>query len=537
MSNTIPTSPHESSQRTAPHNARIALLPGRCGAALVVLMLWLAAIASAAPTAEYFRIEAVDAATGRGVPLVELKTTWNARYLTDNAGLVAFHEPGLMGQRVFFTITSHGYEFRKDGFGFAGVALEVKPGGSATLKLKRVNVAERLYRVTGPGGWRDTVLLGGRAPVREPLLNAQVVGQDSVQPTLYRDQLYWFWGDTTAARHPLGNFHTTGATTVPPTRGGLDPAAGVDLRYFTNADGFVRPMARLPGEGMVWLDGVLTLPDAAGAQRLLAHYSRMKSLGERLEHGLVVWDDAKEQFEKLREFDNADHWRHPRNHALRWREDGMDWFLFLWPDRAVRVKAEWTALANPAAYETFTCLAVTHAGGKSSTNVLRHPDGGVAWAWRTNAFPLDTPTERRLVQSGQLKATEARFQLHDVDTGKPVTIHTGTVNSNAFRGCWIMIGVEQGGTSFLGEVWYAEASSPLGPWGRAKQIVTHDRYSFYNPTHHAFFDQDGGRLIYFEGTYAQTFSGREEPTPFYDYNQIMYRLDLADPRLKAAQGP
>ena len=40
-----------------------------------------------------------------------------------------------------------------------------------------------------------------------------------------------------------------------------------------------------------------------------------------------------------------------------------------------------------------------------------------------------------------------------------------------------------------------------------------------------------GRIIYFEGTYASTFSGAPSPTPRYDYNQIMYLLDLGDPRL------
>jgi hypothetical protein len=45
------------------------------------------------------------------------------------------------------------------------------------------------------------------------------------------------------------------------------------------------------------------------------------------------------------------------------------------------------------------------------------------------------------------------------------------------------------------------------------------------------FDQKGGRVIYFEGTYTAEFSGNTDPTPRYDYNQIMYRLDLADGRL------
>jgi len=45
------------------------------------------------------------------------------------------------------------------------------------------------------------------------------------------------------------------------------------------------------------------------------------------------------------------------------------------------------------------------------------------------------------------------------------------------------------------------------------------------------FDQEGGRIIYFEGTYTATFSGNKDPTPRYDYNQVMYQLDLSDKRL------
>ena len=63
-------------------------------------------------------------------------------------------------------------------------------------------------------------------------------------------------------------------------------------------------------------------------------------------------------------------------------------------------------------------------------------------------------------------------------------------------------------------------------------IVTHDHYSFYNPAQDDFFDQAGGRLIYFEGTFSTTFSRAGQPVPRYDYNQIMYRLDLNDERLK-----
>jgi len=82
---------------------------------------------------KYFRITVVDEQTGRGVPLVELETTNNIKHYTDSNGVVAFHEPGLMGQSVFFFVRSHGYEFPKDGFGMQGRALDVKDGGRATL--------------------------------------------------------------------------------------------------------------------------------------------------------------------------------------------------------------------------------------------------------------------------------------------------------------------------------------------------------------------------------------------------------------------
>ena len=103
---------------------------------------------------------------------------------------------------------------------------------------------------------------------------------------------------------------------------------------------------------------------------------------------------------------------------------------------------------------------------------------------------------------------------------------------NEYRKRWVMIVCEIFGTSVLGEIWYAEADTPLGPWVYARKIVTHDNYTFYNPKQHPFFDKDGGRIIYFEGTYTQHASrATPDQTPRYDYNQIMYKLDLADPRL------
>src|SRR5664279_4519500 len=89
-----------------------------------VVLVFIATAFAETPAKPYFAIKVLDAQTGRGVPLVELRTVNNISYYTDSNGLVAFHEPGLMGRKVFFYVQSHGYEFPKDGFGFAGTALE-----------------------------------------------------------------------------------------------------------------------------------------------------------------------------------------------------------------------------------------------------------------------------------------------------------------------------------------------------------------------------------------------------------------------------
>ena len=126
-----------------------------------------------------FKIQVVDDRTGRGVPLVELRAVDQSTYYTDSAGVVALDEPAFMAVSTYFHVKSHGYEYPADGFGFRGVKLTPTAGGSSVLKIGRRNIAERLYRVTGGGIYRDSVLVGDRVPIREPLLNAQVVGSDS----------------------------------------------------------------------------------------------------------------------------------------------------------------------------------------------------------------------------------------------------------------------------------------------------------------------------------------------------------------------
>jgi hypothetical protein len=140
--------------------------------------------------------------------------------------------------------------------------------------------------------------------------------------------------------------------------------------------------------------------------------------------------------------------------------------------------------------------------------------------------------QQRLIAAVKLRAGEGLHALRDIETDKSIEAHGGNVAWNEFRKAWTMIVCESGGdASNLGEIWYAEAPSPLGPWVYARRVVTHDKTSFYNPRQHPPLAQEGGRLIYFEGTHTIMFSGLTVPMPRYEYNQIMYRLDLSDPRL------
>lgn len=498
-----------------------------------LLVLACRAGAQGAPS-KYFAIQVVDEQTGRGVPMVELKLTNGAAYYTDSNGLVAFYEPGLMNRRVFFAVSSHGYEFPPDGFGIRGVVLETTAGGSARLKIKRINIAERLYRITGAGIYRDTVLLGRKAPIDEPLLNAEVMGQDGILTAIYRGKIYWFYGDTSRLSYALGNFSMSGATTDLPNK--IDPSVGFNLHYFTKEDGFARAMAPMKGEGVVWLSGLVVIPDERGRERMLAFYQRRRGLGAVLENGFVAYNDDKDRFEKIQDVP-VDPPIMPTGYPFRAKDPALsDYIYFTAPYPTLRVKAQ--SYRDLASYEGYTCLKPgTRYTNASDAQLDRDAEGKLVWAWKKDTPPLNPKHQRDLIDAGKMKPDESPFRLQDVETGKSIMLSNCSCFWNAYRKRYVMIASEVLGATVLGEVWYSEADRPEGPWLHARKIITHankpgDAHDFYNPTQHPFFDQKGGKIIYLEGSYVNTFSGNPHQTPDYEYNQIMYRLDISDPRLK-----
>ncbi len=163
------------------------------------------ALSAGSLSADVYKIQVVDAATGRGVPLVELAPQNGTTMITDSNGIVAFNQSSLMNQNVSFGLQSYGYANETQ-------TLHPTNGGSVQLTINRNNLAERLYRVTGAGIYQDSVTVGASVPIAQPLLNANVKGQDSVQTAIYKGQIYWFWGDTLYQNGgTLGDFRTAGA--------------------------------------------------------------------------------------------------------------------------------------------------------------------------------------------------------------------------------------------------------------------------------------------------------------------------------------
>jgi hypothetical protein len=142
---------------------------------------------------------------------------------------------------------------------------------------------------------------------------------------------------------------------------------------------------------------------------------------------------------------------------------------------------------------------------------------------------LSPKNERALIAAGLLQPKEALYQPRDVESGKTVEFRSGSVHWNQFRKKWVMIAEELGPEGFSGEIYYAESASPVGPWRTARKVATHAPYRFYNPAQLPFLDEEEGRYIYFQGTLLSPTGAAQIAR--YDFNALVYRLDLSDERL------
>jgi hypothetical protein len=459
-------------------------------------------------------IRLFDDANGRGVPLVDL-AAFGAHHWSDSQGMIAYCDPDHVGQMLTFDVATHGYALASSG---TKVSLATSPGGSATVAMKRALVGERLYRITGAGIYRDSVVLGLRTPLANPTLVAQVAGSDTASTAIYKGKLFWLWQDTDRVSYWLGNFKGTAATSPLPGHG-LSPDLGFDLTYFTGSDGFAAPMCPGCDGGPAWMAGIVSVPDDAGAEAMFAGYAIVDGTGVAKETGLARFDDATSRFTRvLTDFNARPGFSRPDGHAVKVGR-GAEAYVHYY-DR-LRIPATARGFMNAAAYEEYTPY-----GPGATGPLLRAGDGSLDYRWRAGA---------RHVESAALKTAgvpaEQDLDAHVVatDTGAGITLTASSFAWNAHRGRFVRVAQQLGGSSsLLGEIWHVEGDTPMGPWVHAAKIVTHQDYTFYNTFHHP--ELDRGKYLYLEGTYTATYTGAA-PTPRYDYNQVMYRVDLDDPRL------
>lgn len=466
--------------------------------------------------------------------------------MTDSAGYVAFHEPGLMtGDPIWVTVSSYGFESPTGFLGVSGMQIQPKAGSSIEIKLTRTQVAERLYRLTGYGVYRDSVLLGKPVPVEQPVLNAQVAGSDTIQCAKFKGKLLWMWQDTDQLAFQLGNFAMTGAWTDLPHK--LDADKGLNFEYFTKdnkPNEFARGMADIPvqtpGSFPLWIDGLTVIPDETGQERLIGTYFATGLGFSCVERGLALWNEKKQILERLVKFEGINNGADllaPGGHAIYVTENGTRYAFY---GKNIRVKADFNSASQQSQYEAFTCL--TMDGNRAN----RGPNGTLIWSWVKGGTPVNYENADNLVQSGIISQDESPYRLKDLETGQSITAHTAGIAWNPYLKLWTNVFQQQMGDTVAGEIWFSTAQAPEGPWTACRKVATHymDRDGFsnnnndlYNPVQHNELMREGGRFIYFSGTLTNTFSGNPFPTPYYNYNNIMYRLDLNDTRLKLPQPP
>jgi len=432
-----------------------------------------------------YKIIVRDKATDQPVPLVELRTTSQLRFVTDNAGVIAFDASEFMNRETWVDVLGHGYEVPPDGFGMRGFRIVPRPNTSHTIHVVRKNIAQRLGRLTGSGLLAESQKLGEYLEWKE----SPITGCDSVQMTEYQGRAFWNWGDTNVAKYPLGNYHMTGAFTDLNLFKSIDLPIRPVFDYLLKSDGSPKSMAPIEGSGPTWLTGYISLKDGDGQEHLVACYRKIKPPLDTHEIGLCEWDDEQQKFQAIQVLWRASDGQPapqkiPEGHTVRWTDaDGQNWILFGNPFPSLRCRDTYAAWKTPSAWESLD--VPKELVGSTQEEVVKHHSGSIAW--------------------------------------------------NAFRQRWVTVFMQHfGKPSAFGELWYAEADSPMGPWGTAVKILSHDNYSFYNPRVLGELSQKDSPILLFEGTYTHTFANKPVPTPRYDYNQILYRLDLDDPRLQTA---
>ncbi|EFC48129.1 predicted protein [Naegleria gruberi] len=483
-------------------------------------------------------LQFLDAETRRGIPMVMATSTNEVSYVSDSNGIVLILEPGYENQIIWLKVQCDGYQLVKSDE-FQGISLLYTDDESVKLLMKREQLAERLYRSTGEGIFRESFVAHvdvpnvNRETIKERfLLNSKVTGQDSVMNAIYKGKYYWFYGDTNSISYYLGNFQASGGFTPVEQLQKFGLSIIPNITYFRNTNGFVKGVAPMQSLNLpTWIHALYV---DERQDEMFATFMKPNQELEITKRGLLKWNDDKEKFDLISEIAFEKFFSFPidGSHVVAHRKgvkslDG--WIYFGQPFPLVRTRN----YQDLSSYQSYTPLkANTNSYNLSNVQLdFNETSGQLIYDWKSTTSPISAEQMMNLVLMGKIKKEQAKFiDLIDHETGKEIIAHAGTVNFNQFRNKYIMI-LEQFGDnsspSILGEIYYSEGETPLGPFKYATKIVSHKftKHDFYNPSHHVEYDEMGGKVIYFEGTFANTWTNTA-PLPRYNYNQQMYRLDI-----------
>ena len=258
--------------------------------------------------------------------------------------------------------------------------------------------------------------------------------------------------------------------------------------------------------------------DENGVERLFAGYaSRSTRTATRVQFGLVALRRCGQSTSErvITDFKERPDFGAPGGHDYPFKHGDKPYIYYA--DR-LRIPASAEAFLDPAQYEQYSPYDAAAASHAPQAMPGRHPELSMA-SRSAPHFERSLESSKHCSEPGPRRARNRRGDRQSGDRRRRV----GRVESvpQTLSPKFYQQAV-RGASSFIGEIWHAEADTPLGPFVYSRKIITHNDYTFYNTLHHP--ELDRGQFIYVEGTYTKTYSGATTATPRYNYNQEMYRV-------------
>ena len=507
-----------------------------------------------------FYIQVVDEDTGRGVPLVQISTQDWCVWWTDSNGIAAITDPDLQSDpatQIWVYTGTWGYTDPANNLEDPGRLFTVMPGTFARVEIRRNIRAERLYRFTGMGVFKDSLLAGLATPLSDPTdptQAANVAGQDSTQVALYKGRAMYFFGDTLVRQQAFGVMQSTGASTALDA----DVSSFLELEYFS-ADNGTSPAPMVPvDEAFTWVQAFATVNPGTESEALLGFYAihdgdSMNTTG----YGSMRWDDSAGHFQLLVNFTATGQTQYcttPSCFYVLWEGahslvataagepceagDKGAYVYLACPTPLVRFPATPEAFESFDLWESYTPLKEGDTLAQPDPQLERDPEtGALVYGWKLGTGALGPDDEQEFINRGVMSLEESMFwgTTVDAETGDALTLSGGDIQWNEHRQRWVYI--SQRDDDIEGQVWYSESAELIGPYDTAVKIISHEddddiehnlgSYTFYNVVQLAFAAE--GANIYIAGTLdaaTDMDNSARANVPRYDYNNMVYRLDL-----------